>query len=258
MTARQSSQEAIRKRIDSGHQRVADWPDFHRKLENMRDTGWIFRGVCSPTHYPIPSIGRDSVYGHYNQGHEERLFHEFKSRAVALIADPRFDDWDWLAYAQHIGVPTRLLDWTVSPLVATFFALEAESDKDRVVYALKYSHYIHEVDRTRVHPLKNTSEGRFSPALAFDRIRAQRGVFTIHPDPTRIFAPAGLKTILITHSQVKDFRKRLFKYGIDHWHVYPDAHGLGRQLSWQFKNKVGLGSIFVPSKPKTRKKPRGK
>ncbi len=54
-----------------------------------------------------------------------------------------------------------------------------------------------------------------------------------------------MKSILIPANCIKDFRKRLFIYGIDHWHIYPDGQGLGQQLSWQFKNKVGLGSIFT-------------
>jgi hypothetical protein len=239
------SQDEIKKSVDSSHTPISNWKDLHGKLESMRDSGWIFRGVSSPKHYLVPSIGREVVYGPYKLAQEQRLFEEFKNRAIALVSDPRFDDWDWLAYAQHIGVPTRLLDWSVNPLVALYFALESDADTDRVVYAVQYSKYIHEVDHRNTSPFANTKEGRFTAPLAFDRIRAQRGIFTIHPHPTKVFHPEGLRSFFVKQSLVKDFRKRLFKYGIDHWHVYPDAHGLGLQLAWQFKNKVGLGSLFV-------------
>lgn len=239
------SQEEIKTAIGKSHISVTDWKGLHETLESMRDSGWIFRGVSSPDHYLLPSIGREVVYGPYKLAQEKRLFEEFKNRAVSLVIDPRFDDWDWLAYAQHIGVPTRLLDWSVSPLVALYFALESNSDTNRVLYAVKYSKYLHEVDHRNTSPFTNSSEGRFTAPLAFDRIRAQRGIFTIHPEPTKIFHPKGLKSFLIDTSLVNDFRRRLFKYGIDHWHIYPDSHGLGLQLAWQFKNKVGLGSLFM-------------
>lgn len=246
MAAKNTSRNTVTKAaIDASHVEVKSWTDLHGKLESMRDTGWIFRGVTSPKHYLIPSIGRETVYGPYKLAQERRLFDEFRNRAVALMNGQGLDDWDWLAYAQHIGVPTRLLDWSVSPLAALYFALEAESDNDRIVYAVKYSRYIHEVDHHNTSPFTNKAEGRFTAPLAFDRIRAQRGVFTIHPEPTKIFNPKGLRSLLIKASAVKDYRRRLFKYGIDHWHIYPDAQGLGLQLAWQFKNKVGLGSLFL-------------
>lgn len=242
-TRNTQSQANIKNEVDEGHIVIKDWTDLHSKFESMRDSGWIFRGVSSPAHYLIPSIGREKIYGPYKKAQEERLFSEFKNRAIALINDSRFDDWDWLAYAQHIGVPTRLLDWSVTPLVALYFALEANSETDRVIYAVKYSRYVHEVDHRNIDPFANSKEGRFTAPLAFDRIRMQRGIFTIHPHPTKVFNPKGLKSFLIKKEFVHDFRRRLFKYGIDHWHIYPDAHGLGMQLAWQFKNKVGLGSI---------------
>jgi hypothetical protein len=70
-------------------------------------------------------------------------------------------------------------------------------------------------------------------------------LFTIHPDPTKIFFKPGMRVLRIKNALVKDFRKRLFKYGLDYWHIYPDMQGLGQQLRWQYKNKVGLGSLFM-------------
>ncbi len=239
------SQSEIKNAVSESHEPIKSWQKLHATLESMRDSGWIFRGVSSPRHYLIPSIGREHVYGPYKLAQERRLFEEFKNRAVALINDHRYSDWDWLAYAQHIGVPTRLLDWTVSPLVALYFALESDNKESRVIYAVKYSKYIYEIDHKDTSPFDITKEGRFTAPLIFDRIRAQRGIFTIHPNPSKIFHPRGLKSLLISQNLVDSFRRRLFKYGIDHWHIYPDAQGLGQQLAWQFKNKIGLGSFFM-------------
>ena len=45
------------------------------------------------------------------------------------------DDFHWLALMQHHGAPTRLLDFTWSPYVAAFFALERTLG-DGVVWAM--------------------------------------------------------------------------------------------------------------------------
>src|SRR5271170_8023608 len=110
------SQKDIRSRIDGAHTIVKTWQALHDQFNRMTDTAWIFRGVTSPSHYPTPTIGREKIYGGYKRAREERLFHEFRHRAVTLVQASHFTDWHWLAYAQHLGVPTRLLDWTASPL----------------------------------------------------------------------------------------------------------------------------------------------
>ena len=54
-----------------------------------------------------------------------------------------------------------------------------------------------------------------------------------------------MKVLRIPVDKVEGFRKSLFKYGVDHWYVYPDAEGLGQQMRWQYKAKIGLGSVFM-------------
>ena len=79
--------------------------------------------------------------------------------------DPYIDSvptsaWNWLAIAQHHGLPTRLLDWSRNPLVAAFFAVERAHDDDSVVYAFKYNKHVDTEKRTE--PYSKREVGRFS------------------------------------------------------------------------------------------------
>ncbi len=111
--------------------RLESWLDFLKIIIDSPYSNWAFRGHRKA----ILAAGVARCRAIFRNFHidprawpqqEGRILRVFKRKAHHFLAQlPAPDnDFQWLALMQHNGAPTRLLDFTWSPYVAAFFALE--------------------------------------------------------------------------------------------------------------------------------------
>ncbi len=107
-----------------------DWDQFTECLRaELFDDGpfeadrYLFRGVADADWTLQSSFDRQFAGAGDPQELSERLLDDFRAGCADLIEPGVLTDTERaLALGQHHGLPTRLLDWTVSPYVAAFFA----------------------------------------------------------------------------------------------------------------------------------------
>ena len=249
---------------------ATSWNEFLRIVNGNKYSNWAFRGQENADWQLVPSIVRElknrKIKHEYWDHQEHRNIWVFQRKA-ALFLDkiPAVHDiFEWLAILQHYGAPTRLLDFTWSPYVAAFFALES-SVADAAVWminapAIKSQCFRSDTwkDEWVVSPKEalerfsineNNLVGIGEPFLKNQRQIAQSGTFVIpyqlNKTIDELLSTEENRIAKITLKGFKirrEAKKNLYAMNITQATLFPGLDGLARSL----KNELEFHYEFDP------------
>ena len=217
------------------------------------DPWW--RGHSVSTWELCPSVFRVEDAGHR---YEQNIAHHFILRARSRYPNcPEQNDApNWLFLMQHYGLPTRLLDWTGSILIATYFAVRDERyhDEDGAVWALMGSN-LNEDQADKHHfiaPTESPASNLFHEAVGMRviepsniivatnsaetdiRMMVQLSEFTLHGVPTPIEELPNkeifLMQFIVPKAAKSGLKALLNAFGISESSLFPDLEHLAAEL----------------------------
>jgi hypothetical protein len=233
--------------------RVRAIKEKQEQLGNKADL--LFRGQPEDKTL-LPRLGRPPNTIRNLQNREKLIFEEFKRTSLPFLELTPKTDWDFLALAQHHGLPTRLLDWTYSALTALWVVVGYKHEPDGgapagpgVVYVLCPSTKDFNLKTEETDPFRNDRIRTFvfRPTVVTRRIAAQAGVFTLHRlrDDHKSFMPIKedlkhgrrLYKICVPRNQFNDLREELNRLGVNEVALFPDLDGLSKHLDWRYTQR---------------------
>lgn len=232
---------------------------------HRRDNG-VYRGGSDadrPLYTSLDRLG-GTARPHSKVDLEEHLLRNFIRYSRPHLESTSRNEWELLVAAQHHGLPTRLLDWTYSPLVAAHFATITPATTDRVVWRLDWQ-MVHRrfglpelsisIDdlgrllggtdgytpwqlfgsRKEAKPLACMLE----PPSLLQRIASQQGTFTLCTDTRQPFdqflaaheLESALTRFIIPAAEVGRVRDQLDIVGMDERRIFPDLGGVAAFMS---------------------------
>jgi len=242
--------------------RPESWEAFLKVITSPPYSHWAFRGERDERIPLYSSLSRYlqnfKVAPKAWAEQEGRILRVFKRKAHQFLQQPPDldDDFQWLALMQHHGAPTRLIDFTWSPYVAAFFALE-RTVGDGVVWAMNPARVdtSRGVQRTRTDPRVVGNFHRYflkgnhrfiwmgEPHTMNRRLIAQSGTFAVPGvldlPLERMLGDADQDNILakiILPNEVREHGMReLYRMNITFATLFPDLEGLAKSLGYELE-----------------------
>ena len=183
---------------------ISSWSEFDHQLEKLKHRDWLFRGHSDASWGLTTSLDRlfndseEIIKKARKKGrtfakkqHEELLLQSFQKSANLFLKflPDNSKPLEWLSIMQHFGTPTRLLDVTLSPHIATFFALEDGID-DSCVFAFNHAeikrinetlvqHKTYKDAQEEIFANKKRYVTVFNPEFGNERLIPQKGLFLV-------------------------------------------------------------------------------
>jgi hypothetical protein len=242
---------------------------IQRRFRSWESPKYVwFRGEPDVKSALLPKLYRPKQDG--SSHHENKLLQMFRMRASVYSAYPVPDRGhidQWLFLAQHVGLPTRLLDWTENALIALFFAIKHDRPVVWMLDPMRLNQLsIHrsenkEIEEIEEFPLtwfrpegdlinighenirgawENDRRGvqlpvAVYPTYAHPRMSAQRSVFTVQGLDKRSLVtliPDSIREKFIINPRARSaIANQLRMLGIEEATAFPDLDGLAKELS---------------------------
>ncbi|WP_171653132.1 FRG domain-containing protein [Paenibacillus foliorum] len=217
----------------------------------QRDSEWLLESTLSRTIKGI--VDDEENVNSYINNHLKNF--KYATRGRRGFNPAKLTEEEWWALGQHHGLDTPLLDWSISPYVAAFFAFSEEAkstDGFRAIYAFNKP----EIEMKSEEILEDPSCGnediiRFINPLTDEnqRLVNQSGLFTLGPISVDLKSwicnnfkndtrRQRLMKIKVPDEQREMFLKALNRMNINHLTLFPDLTGasLYCNLSSKIKN----------------------